>query len=131
MTTIVTRKRGPVPKAGRVRVTLYLDAETAEWGKHKDGGLSELVRRLLAEAKAGEEPYQDPYPPELRATYRRLIELKHRGALTEADEKELAATRDRINEIDRTTATWKRREQAQARLEAEITRIRCEIEAMP
>ena len=44
------RKPGPVPGEPTRLYSLLLVPETAEWGKRKSGGLSELVRRLLREA---------------------------------------------------------------------------------
>jgi hypothetical protein len=43
------KKPGPVPGPLTVKATLRLEPELLEWGKHKPGGLSELVRRLLRE----------------------------------------------------------------------------------
>ena len=45
------KRRGPVPVAGRVRTTIYLDEALADWGKHQPGGLSELMRRLLEQER--------------------------------------------------------------------------------
>ncbi len=45
------RRKGPVPGPPTVAVTVRLEYEQAEWGKRQQGGLSELLRRLLREAK--------------------------------------------------------------------------------
>lgn len=48
----VSKRPGPVPVAGRVRTTIYLDESLSEWGKHQPGGLSELMRRLLEQERS-------------------------------------------------------------------------------
>ena len=48
------RRRGPVP-AGDDKFTILLPRELGDWGKQQPGGLSELVRRLLREAKGKQE----------------------------------------------------------------------------
>jgi len=52
------RKRGPVPGPERIRTTVYLDPELVDWGKVQPGGLSELMRRLLQDAKQKSEAGQ-------------------------------------------------------------------------
>lgn len=54
-TTVERRKRGPVP-SGNVKTSISIDAELLEWGKRQPGGLSEIVRKLLREAKDKQEP---------------------------------------------------------------------------
>jgi hypothetical protein len=140
------RRPGPVAKPGRVRVTLYLDGPLAEWGKHREGGLSDLVRRLLAEersriaegggaAAAATEPTAaagaDPYPAELRAEYRRLVDRRLRSGLSPDEERELEAVRARINALDRVGAAWRERESAAGTVDRELADLRREIEALP
>ncbi len=48
------KKPGPRPDPALARMdkyTMKLDPEDAEWGKAQPGGLSDLVRRLLREAR--------------------------------------------------------------------------------
>lgn len=48
------KKPGPRPNpalAAMDKYTMKLDPEDAEWGKAQPGGLSDLVRRLLREAR--------------------------------------------------------------------------------
>lgn len=129
------RKPGPVPTPGRVRVTVYLDETLADWGKRQEGGLSDLMRRLLSEAQWREEGTpagrSDPYPPELRAAYRRLIDRKLAAGLTAPEEAELEQVRARINAADRSSAAWRERELAADAIDAELAELRREIEAMP
>jgi len=47
------RKPGPIPGTPTKKYNIMIEEELAEWGKHQAGGLSELVRRLLREAKRG------------------------------------------------------------------------------
>lgn len=47
----VRRKPGPVPGPPTRKYNLLLDEELGEWGKQQPGGLSELVRQLLAQEK--------------------------------------------------------------------------------
>ena len=52
METDQRRKVGrPRGKADRQPYNILLDPEIGEWGKQQPGGLSELVRRLLHEAR--------------------------------------------------------------------------------
>lgn len=45
------KKTGPVPGPATVRTNILIEPDLLEWGKHQPGGFSELVRRLVAEAK--------------------------------------------------------------------------------
>jgi hypothetical protein len=125
-----------VAAADRVRVTLYLDEPLAEWGKSQGSGLSDLVRRLLADARTQQEGGADavagidPYPVELRADYRRLIDRKLHSGLTREEESELAEVRAQINAFDRVADAWRRR-QAAAAVDRELTDLRAAIEALP
>lgn len=47
------RRPGPVPGPPTKKYTVLLDEGLGEWGKRQPGGLSELVRRLLGEARGG------------------------------------------------------------------------------
>ena len=52
--TAERKKPGPRPDpalAVMEKYTMKLDPEDAEWGKAQPGGLSDLVRRLLREAR--------------------------------------------------------------------------------
>jgi hypothetical protein len=49
------RKPGPVPGPERRQFTILIDPDLGEWGKQQPGGLSELIRRLLHQAKADAE----------------------------------------------------------------------------
>jgi hypothetical protein len=120
-----------MPTPGRVRVTVYLDADMAEWGKHQAGGLSSLMRRLLADAHRQEAPAADRYPPQLRADYQRLIDRKLASGLTADEEQELSAIRARINALDRASPEWMRREQAAAAIVQEFAELRRAIEDGP
>jgi len=131
------RKRGPLAIPGRVRVTLYLDEPLVEWGKHQAGGLSDLVRRLLADAHTHQDNALDariasaPYPAELRAAYQQRIDKKLRFGLTPEEAQELEQIRARINALDRSTEAWQRREIAAAAIDHELAVLRREIEALP
>src|SRR5688500_14230754 len=46
------RKRGRAPGPKTDRYQVLLSPELAEWGKQQPGGLSELLRRLLEEARS-------------------------------------------------------------------------------
>ena len=48
------RKPGPVSGAPSIRTTVVLETELADWGKNQPGGLSNLLRQLLREAKKKE-----------------------------------------------------------------------------
>ncbi|RYZ83032.1 MAG: hypothetical protein EOP06_20670 [Proteobacteria bacterium] len=45
------RKPGPVPGPERRQYTILIEEELGDWGKKQDGGLSDMIRRLLKEAK--------------------------------------------------------------------------------
>ena len=49
------KKTGPVPARGRGRYNVILDTDLAEWGMRQPGGLSDLLRRLLAQARVEEQ----------------------------------------------------------------------------
>lgn len=46
------KKPGPVPGIPTQKVTVLLDPDLLEWGKHQPGGLSNTLRSLLREARA-------------------------------------------------------------------------------
>ena len=51
-TTTENRSRpGPVPGPETKKCALLIDPDLVEWGKHQPGGLSNLVRHLLRQAK--------------------------------------------------------------------------------
>ena len=53
------RKRpGRVPGPPTEKYAVLLEPDDAEWAKRQPGGLSELVRRLLRQARAAEEAKQ-------------------------------------------------------------------------
>ncbi|MGC4043644.1 MAG: hypothetical protein QM758_07540 [Armatimonas sp.] len=115
----------------RVRVTVYLDEVLTEWGKRQEGGLSELLRRLLGEAKQEQEQTPDRYPPELRGEYRRLIDKKLAIGLSADEEQELARVKQRVNEIDRASLGWKQMEAGAAAVDQELADLRRFIESQP
>jgi hypothetical protein len=45
------KRRGPLPARNQSRYNVILDEELAEWGKRQPGGLSRLLRALLADAR--------------------------------------------------------------------------------
>lgn len=45
------KKPGPVPGPATRKYNILLEEDLGEWGKAQPGGLSDLVRRLLREAK--------------------------------------------------------------------------------
>jgi hypothetical protein len=51
MTEPIRKRPGPVPGPPTAKYTVLLEPELAEWAKTQPGGLSELVRRLLREAR--------------------------------------------------------------------------------
>ena len=53
--TMERKKPAPVPTPGMMRCNVVLEEEFVEWGKHQPGGLCELLRHLLREAKAKAE----------------------------------------------------------------------------
>jgi hypothetical protein len=48
------KRPGPIPGPQTVKATVLLEPDLLEWGKRQPGGLSELMRRLLREARAQE-----------------------------------------------------------------------------
>jgi hypothetical protein len=48
------KRPGPIPGSQTVKATVLLEPDLLEWGKRQPGGLSELMRRLLREARAQE-----------------------------------------------------------------------------
>jgi hypothetical protein len=131
-TTQEGKKHGPLPTPGRVRVTLYLDETVAEWGKQQEGGLSELVRNLLAHQKESIAIEQaGDYPILLRENYQTLITKKLQIGLTKEEDRELESIRQQINAIDRTTKTWQYGEQAAQQINNQLESLRQEIEALP
>jgi hypothetical protein len=49
------RRSGPVPGPVTRKYTVLLEPVLADWAKEQPGGLSELVRRLLREARMKQE----------------------------------------------------------------------------
>jgi hypothetical protein len=49
--TKIPRKPGRVPGPPTEKYTVLLEPDLAEWAKAQPGGLSDLVRRLLREAR--------------------------------------------------------------------------------
>jgi hypothetical protein len=45
------RKPGPVPGPEKRQFTILIEPDLGEWAKQQPGGLSEMVRRLLREAR--------------------------------------------------------------------------------
>jgi uncharacterized coiled-coil DUF342 family protein len=121
----------PQLSSRRVRVTVYLDENLADWGKRQEGGLSELLRRLLGEARQDQEQTPDRYPPELRAQYRQLIDKKLTEGLSASEEQELAGVRNRINAIDHTSTGWKQMEAGVEAVNQELAELRRFIESHP
>jgi hypothetical protein len=60
--TVTKRRRGRVPGPKTDRYQVLLSPELAEWGKQQPGGLSELLRRLMQDAREQMQP-----SPETRA----------------------------------------------------------------
>lgn len=48
------KKPGPMPGPTTGKYTVLLEPDLADWAKAKPGGLSELIRGLLKEARARE-----------------------------------------------------------------------------
>ena len=107
--TLVKRRRvGRAVK--RVRVTVYLDEPLASWGKQQEGGLSELLRHLLNEARQQQGAPPQHYPTELMAPYHQLIDKKLNQGLTPEEERELSQLRERMNAYDRSLPSWEQGE---------------------
>ena len=115
----------------RVRVTVYLDEPLANWGKQQEGGLSELLRRLLVDARQEQSQTPGHYPQELMAPYKRLIDKKLAQGLTPAEEQELAQVCEGINAYDRASPAWQRAEKTAAAIDQEFAELRRFIESHP
>lgn len=115
----------------RVRVTVYLDEPLASWGKQQEGGLSELLRRLLVDARQEQSQTPGYYPPELMAPYKRLIDKKLAQGLTAAEEQELAQVCEGINAFDRASPAWQRAQKTAAAIDQEFAELRRFIESHP
>lgn len=129
--TLPKKKRGPVAQSGRTRVTVYLDEPLADWGKRQEGGLSDLLRRLLVEAREQAVQTEIFYPADLLANYRTLIERKLTQGLTAVEESELSRTRALINAADRVSLTALERERSAQAIDEEFAALRQRIEALP
>lgn len=130
--TRVGKPRGPVATPGRVRVTVYLDKPLVQWGKEQEGGLSDLMRRLLIEEQVRQgNMLTELYPEGLRVAYQQLIGRKLRVGLTADEEQELAQIRARINAADRTNSVWRLREQAAIAIDQELNDLARIIEGLP
>lgn len=125
------RSSGPAPASGRIRVTVYLDESLAEWGKRQEGGLSELLRRLLGEARHELGTPPQHYPADLTTPYKRLIDRKLAQGLTPEEEQELAGIRARMNAFDRSLPSWERSEAIAAAIDRELSDLRHLIETSP
>lgn len=112
----------------RVRVTVYLDEPLANWGKQQEGGLSELLRRLLVDARQEQSQVSGHYPQELMTPYKRLIDKKLAQGLTATEEQELAQVCESINTYDRASPAWQRAEKTAAAIDQEFAQLRSFIE---
>ena len=93
-------------------MTLSLDAASVAWAREQPGGLADVMRRLLDDARRGAAATaaapSSPAgggngaddAPELRAAYDRLIDRKLRHGLAEGEEHVLADLRARIFALD-------------------------------
>jgi hypothetical protein len=89
-------------------VTLSLDAASVAWAREQPGGLADVMRRLLDDARRGAAAAPSSPAgggngddaPELRAAYDRLIDRKLRHGLAEGEEHVLADLRARIFALD-------------------------------
>lgn len=115
----------------RVRVTVYLDEPLANWGKQQEGGLSELLRRLLLDAQQEQSSSHQHYPPEIMTPYKRLIDKKLAEGLTPEEERELAQVRESINAFDRASPTWQTMQKAAAAIDQELSDLRTLIQSHP
>lgn len=115
----------------RVRVTVYLDEPLANWGKQQEGGLSELLRRLLVDARQEQSQTPGHYPPDLMIPYKRLIDKKLAQGLTAAEEQELAQVYEGINAYDRASPAWQRAQKTAAAIDQEFAELRKFIESHP
>ena len=57
------KKPGPVPGPATRKYNVLIEEELAEWGKRQPRGLSELLRRLLKQAKKEAGEPLNPAPP--------------------------------------------------------------------
>lgn len=128
--TLVKRRRAG-RAAKRVRVTVYLDEPLASWGKQQDGGLSELLRHLLTEARQQQGASPQHYPTELMTPYRQLIDKKLNQGLTPEEERELSQLRERMNAHDRSLPSWEQGEAIAAAIDKEFAELRTLIESSP
>ena len=115
----------------RVRVTVYLDEPLASWGKQQEGGLSELLRRLLLDAREEQSHPPSHYPADLMTPYKRLIDKKLAQGLVAEEERELAQIRERMNAFDRSLPSWKRSEAISGAIDQEFADLRRLIETSP
>lgn len=53
------RKPGPLPGPKMQQASVLLPPELLQWGKEQPGGLSETIRRLMADAQKKQEGEQD------------------------------------------------------------------------
>ncbi len=130
-TDSLTRRRGPVAHAGRARVTVYLDESLAEWGKRQEGGLSDLLRRLLAEAHNQDVPALVSLDGRALARYHALVDRKLAAGLTAQEESEWDRLRSDIAAADRESPRADQRERAARFIDEEFARLRGQIEALP
>lgn len=127
----------PLPKpkrrkaADRVRVTVYLDEPLASWGKQQEGGLSELLRRLLEDAWDEQGRAPGAYPPELIARYHELVDKKLANGLTLDDELALASVCEEIDAWERSSPGRRQRDAAVAALDRELAELRSLLQAFP
>ena len=127
-----TRKKATGRQAReRVRVTVYLDEPLANWGKQQEGGLSELLRRLLVDARQEQSQLPGRYPPELMTPYKRLTDKKLAQGLTASEEQELAQVKEGINAFDRASPAWQMAQKTAAAIDQEFADLRRFIESHP
>ena len=117
--------------AKRVRVTVYLDEPLASWGKQQEGGLSELLRHLLMEARQQQGAPPQHYPTELMTPYRQLIGKKLNQGLPPEEERELSQLRESMNAYDRSLPSWEQGEAIAAAIDKEFAELRTLIESSP
>lgn len=129
--TLVQKQRGPVARAGRARVTVYLDESLAEWGKRQEGGLSDLLRRLLAEAHEQKASAPAFLAGDVLARYHALADRKLSAGLTASEEIEWNRLRDEINAADRESPLAREQERTARFVDEEFARLRERIEALP
>ncbi|WP_395137787.1 hypothetical protein [Armatimonas sp.] len=115
----------------RVRVTVYLDEPLANWGKQQEGGLSELLRRLLMDAQQEQNSSHQHYPIEIMTPYKRLIDKKLAQGLTVDEEQELVQVRECINAFDRASPAWQRAQETATAIDQQLTDLRTFIQSHP